>query len=154
MKKIMILLALFALAWADEESVKAVYDLTTADVGTFEKKILKGIAANKSHYEGNLQELEVAVVIHGGAYRFFVNDIKTSKFKDDAKLVSAYAELKKRIASMADTYDVEFLMCGASMPKNGLTKADIPSFVTVVPNASVGLIDRQNEGYAYIPVGD
>jgi intracellular sulfur oxidation DsrE/DsrF family protein len=38
--------------------------------------------------------------------------------------------------------------------KNGLTKADIPWFVTVVPNASVGLIDKQNEGYAYIPVGD
>jgi intracellular sulfur oxidation DsrE/DsrF family protein len=120
----------------------------------FEKNILKGIAVNKAHYEGNLKELEVAVVIHGGAYRFFVKDIQKSTFRSDRKLVKAYPELKKRIESMSDTYDVKFLMCKAAMPRNKLKPEDIVKFVTLVPNSTIGLIDKQNEGFAYIPVRD
>ena len=55
---------------------------------------------------------------------------------------------------MADTYEVEFLMCRASMPKNGLEDEDVVEFVKIVPNSTVGLIDKQNEGFAYIPVRD
>ena len=31
---------------------------------------------------------------------------------------------------------------------------DVYSFVKIIPNSIIGLIDRQNEGYAYIPLGD
>jgi uncharacterized protein len=154
MKILLTLLAFLTLLLADGETKKVVYNLTTSDVSTFEKKILKGIVANKTHYESTLDELDVAVVIHGGAYRFFVKDLNKTVYKDDAKLQKVYAELKKRIKSMAETYDVEFLMCGVGMKKNGLTKKTVVDFVEVVPNASIGLIDKQNEGYAYIGVGD
>jgi uncharacterized protein len=154
MKILLTLLALLTLLLADGGTKKVVYNLTTSDVSTFEKKILKGIVANKTHYESTLDELDVAVVIHGGAYRFFVKDLDKTVYKDDAKLQKVYAELKKRIKSMAETYDVEFLMCGVGMKKNGLTKKTVVDFVEVVPNASIGLIDKQNEGYAYIGVGD
>ncbi len=154
MKKIVLLLALLGLLQADEETARVVYDLTTSNMAKFEKNILKGIAVNKAHYEGNLKELEVAVVIHGGAYRFFVKDIQKSMFNTQLKLVEAYPELKKRIASMSDTYDVEFLMCKASMPKNHLEAKDVVKFVKIVPNSTIGLIDKQNKGYAYIPVRD
>jgi intracellular sulfur oxidation DsrE/DsrF family protein len=154
MKKIMLFLALFAFVQADDESARVVYDLTTSNLAKFEKNILKGVVMNKTYYEGELKELEVSVVIHGGAYRFFVKDIHSSIFKNDAKLIKKYAELKKRIASLADTYEVEFLMCGAAMPKNKLQKSDIVEFVTIVPNSTIGLIQKQNEGFAYIPVRD
>ncbi|WP_457749444.1 DsrE family protein [Sulfurimonas sp.] len=154
MKKIVLLLALLGLVQADEETARVVYDLTTSNMAKFEKNILKGIAVNKAHYEGNLKELEVAVVIHGGAYRFFVKNIKKSVFHTDLKLVEAYPELKKRIASIADTYDVTFLMCKAAMPKHKLKAENIVKFVTLVPNSTIGLIDKQNEGFAYIPVRD
>jgi len=154
MKKIVLFLALLGLAQADDETAKVVYDLTTSNIAKFEKNILKGIAVNKAYYEGNLKELEVTVVIHGGAYRFFVKDIKKSMFNTNLKLVEAYPELKKRIASMADTYEVEFLMCKASMPKNHLEAEDVVKFVKIVPNSTIGLIDKQNEGFAYIPVKD
>ncbi len=154
MKKIVLFLALLGLAQADDETARVVYDLTTSNVAKFEKNILKGIAVNKAHYEGNLKELEVAVVIHGGAYRFFVQDIKNTMFNKDTKLVKIYPELKKRIASMADTYEVEFLMCGAAMSRNHLESKDIVKFVKIVPNSTIGLIDKQNEGFAYIPVKD
>ena len=154
MKKILIVLALLCSLQADDESARVVYDLTTSNISKFEKNILKGIAINKAHYQGSFKELEAVVVIHGGAYRFFVKDIEKSMFNTDLKLVEAYSDLKKRIAIMADTYEVEFLMCRASMPKNGLEDEDVVEFVKIVPNSTVGLIDKQNEGFAYIPVRD
>ena len=62
--------------------------------------------------------------------------------------------LKKGIASATQTYEIEFLMCEASLPKNKLLEKDIYKFVKMVPNSTIGLIDKQNEGYAYIPVVD
>ena len=153
-KMIMILLIATGLLHAEEASAKVVYDLTTKDIATFEKKILSAIAANKSHYEKSLRELEVTVVIHGGAYRFFAADPVHSVYKDDTALLKTYKDLGKRIKTMADSYEVEFLMCGVGMRKHKLEAKDIYTFVKVVPNSTIGLIDRQNEGYAYIPVGD
>ena len=155
MKKIILLLvSTFTLLLADAPSLKVVYDLTTQNQKDFERKILKAIVANKAYYEGKLQELDVTVVIHGGAYRYFTVDPSKTEYKTDKTLLANYAELKKRIKSMSDTYDVEFLMCEVGMLKHGLKAKDIVSYVKIIPNSTIGLIDRQNEGYAYIPVGD
>jgi len=135
-----------------DSSAKVVYDLTTKNLKTFERKVLKSIVANKAYYESKLKELDVAVVIHGGAYRYFTVDPSKTEYKTDKALLSHYASLKKRIKSIADTYGVRFFMCGAGMPKHGLKAKDIVKFVTIIPNATIGLIDKQNEGYAYIPI--
>jgi len=154
MRKILLLLALVGLLQADDEIRKVVFDLTTGNIQTFEQKIFKGIVAHKAHYEAQLEELEVAVVIHGDAYKFFVKNPAGSVFKDDKKLVEAQPELQKRLTSMAETYEVTFLMCRSGMLKQKLTQKDIYDFVRMVPNAAVGLIDKQYEGFAYVPIGD
>jgi len=153
-KTIFILLAASTLLLAESASSKVVYDLTTKNQKAFERKILKSIVANKAYYESKLKELDVTVVIHGGAYRYFTVDPSKTEYKTDVALVKTYADLKKRIKTMSTTYDVEFLMCGAGMPKHGLKAKDIVDFVKIIPNSTIGLIDRQNEGYAYIPIGD
>ena len=154
MKKILLFTLLGLLPIMADTSAKVVYDLTTKNQKAFERKILKAIVANKAYYESKLKELDVTVVIHGGAYRYFTVDPSKTEYKTDKTLLTNYAELKKRIKSMSDTYDVEFLMCGAGMPKHKLKAKDIVSYVKIIPNSTLGLIDRQNEGYAYIPVGD
>ncbi len=154
MKIVMIFLLMLSFAQANEETARVVYDLTTSDMAKFEKNILKGIVANKNHYEGHLKELEAVVVIHGGAYRFFVKKIEDTIFKDDVKLSKEYTEFKKRIAILSDTYEVEFLMCKAALPRHKLEAKDIVDFVKIIPNSTMGLIDKQNEGFAYIPVSD
>ena len=151
MKKIALLL-LLALALHAEQTMKVVIDLTTGDLHTFESKILKGIVAHKTYYEGKLKTLDVAVVIHGNAYKFFVKDPAHSPFKADAALLKASGELAKRIAVLADTYDVAFLMCQSGMEAKKLETKNVYDFVKTVPNAGIGLIDKQNEGYAYLPV--
>ena len=154
MKKFILLLAFIGLLNANDETAKVVFDLTTKSTAKFEKVILKGMVVHKNHYESNLKELKATVVIHGGAYRFFVKDLQSSMFKGDKELAKVYPDFKKRIATMSDTYEVEFLMCKAAMKRNKLETKDIVEFVKLVPTSTVGLIDKQNEGYAYIPVSD
>jgi len=154
MKLLLTLMVLFGSLFADGESKKLVIDLTTANIEAFEKKILSGIVAHKTYYENSLGELEVAVVIHGDAYKFFVKDPSKTLYKDDAKLAKVFENLKTRTQSMSDTYDVEFLMCNAGRKKNKLELDQIAEYVKIVPNATIGLINKQSEGYAYIPVGD
>ncbi len=153
-KTILILLLSIGFAQAEEVSAKVVYDLTTKNLADFERKVLKAVVANKAYYESKLKELDVTVVIHGGSYRYFTVDPAKTEYQTDKALLADYVNLKKRIKSMADTYDVEFLMCGAGMPKHKLKAKDIVSYVKIIPNSTIGLIDRQNEGYAYIPIGD
>ncbi|UPT77963.1 DsrE family protein [Sulfurovum sp. XGS-02] len=155
MKKILFsLLLTLGIVYAQESSAKVVYDLTTKDLDNFELRILSATVANKAYYESSLRELDVAVIIHGGAYKFFLKDPANSKFKDDKALLSTYQALGKRIQTLADIYDVEFLVCGVGLRKHDLEKKDVYDFVKVIPNASIGLIDKQNEGYAYIPIRD
>jgi len=153
-KIILLLITSLTLLLSENSSSKVVYDLTTKNIKTFELKILKAIVSNKTYFESKLKELDVTVVIHGGAYKYFIQDLKNTKYKNDTTLLMHYDELKKRIKSMSDTYDVEFLMCGVGMSKHGLTTKDIVNFVKIIPNSTIGLINRQNEGYAYIPIGD
>lgn len=152
MKSILLWLSLLTtFTWA-EGVAKVVYDLTTSNLVTFERKILKAIALNSTYYESQLKELHVTVVIHGGAYRFFTKDPTKTLYRNDTNLTQHYRQLQKRIASMHQLYHVEFLMCGAGMSKRKLQAKEILKEVTIIPNATIGLIDRQNEGYAYIPV--
>jgi intracellular sulfur oxidation DsrE/DsrF family protein len=138
---------------SDEEVVrKAVFDLTTGNMKTFEQRILSGVARYTAHYQGMMQEFDAVVVIHGNAFKFFVKDLANSPYKDQKELVKANKDLKIRIAAASDIYEVEFLMCEANMLKEKLTQEDIYPFVKIVPSSSMGLIEKQNEGYAYIPV--
>jgi len=145
MKKILLSLVFTLALYAESDTFKVVYDLTTHKMKTFEKKLIKGVVANKTYYQNDFKELEVAVIIHGGAYKFFMKDRKNSLVDN---------ELKKRVTSLADTYDVKFYICKVGLEKRNINKEDLLPFVQIVQNASVGLIDKQNEGFAYLPIGD
>lgn len=152
MKKWLLILTLTASLLAEDGVKKAVFDLKTGSIETFEKKVLQGIAFHKTHYEGNLEKLDTAVVIHGDAYKFFIKDLKNSPYKNDKKLDAVHDQLSKRITTMSSTYEVEFLMCEATMRALKIDKSNVYDFVKLTPNSTIGLIDKQQEGYAYIPI--
>jgi intracellular sulfur oxidation DsrE/DsrF family protein len=152
MKKwIVSMLAMAVMAVADEAK-SVVFDLTTGNRATFEKKVLKGIVYNKSYYEGKLQELHVAVVIHGDAYKFFVKNPAVSPFNQDKELKSVHTAFAKRLATLAKMYDVTFLMCDAGRKKLKIDAKNLYPFVKLVATSTVGLIDKESEGYAYVPI--
>lgn len=152
MKKWLLVLALSGILFAEEGVKQVVFDLKTGSIETFEKKVLQGIAYHKNYYEGKLEKLDVAVVIHGDAYKFFVKDLKNSPYKNDQVLAAAHDQLSKRIATMAATYEVEFLMCEATMTKLKIDKSNVYDYVKLTPNSTIGLIDKQNDHFAYIPI--
>lgn len=152
MKKWFFIAALSTLLGAEGGVKKVVFDLTTGDSAVFEKKVLNGIVSEKNYYESKLEELDTVVVIHGEAYKFFVKNLERSPYKNEAELQKRQKELEKRIESLSSMYHVTFLMCEYGMKQHTLSYENIYPFVTLVPNSTIGLIDKQNEGYAYIPI--
>ena len=152
MKKLFLLLALYGVLFAEEGVKKVVFDLTSGKLEAIEKKVLSGIAFNKTHYENNLEKLDVAVVIHGDAYKFFINDLAHSPYKYDAALRKAHDQLGKRLSAMAKNYDVEFIMCESGMKSHKIDKSALYDFVKLTPSSTIGLIDKQNDQFAYVPI--
>lgn len=151
MKKIVATLCLVTISLFADSDKAAVYDLTTGDIAKFKQMILKGIATNKGHYEGKLETLKVAVVIHGKAYKFFVKELSTSPYAKEKVLAKEHEDIKKRLFSLANYYHVAFEVCGVGLKHRNIKPENLYSFVKVTKNASIGLIDKQSEGYAYIP---
>ncbi|BDY13728.1 DsrE family protein [Hydrogenimonas cancrithermarum] len=138
---------------ADEASVhRVVFDVTTGDVATFEKKILSGIVAHYDHYQGKLEELRSVVVIHGGAYRFFLKNLKNSPYADDTNLSKVHTDLGKRLGSLHENYGVEFRVCSIGLKKRKIDTQNLYPFIQPVFSSLTELIERQNAGFAYIPV--
>jgi len=151
MLKVLFVLFMFMFSLFADNSRKVVYDLTTGDISKFKQKVLSGIANNKGHYEGKLESLKVAVVIHGDAYKFFIKDLTTSPYAKDKKVAAVQADFHKRLRNLANYYEVEFLMCHSGVKHYKIKESNLYSFVKLTPNASIGLIDKQNDGFAYIP---
>ena len=152
MKSLIIILFLLVGLDAQESVKKVVFDLTSGSTEVFEKKVLSGIAFHKTYYENNLEELEVAVVIHGDAYKFFIKDLSASRYKNDAALLKKHKSFAKRIKSLFDIYEVEFLICQSGVNKLSINKDNLYPYVALVSTSTVGLIDKQTAGYQYIPI--
>jgi len=56
----------------------------------------------------------------------------------------------KRIKSMSEIYDVSFMICNIGMKRLKIDQKKLIATIKVLPNAAIGLIDKQNEGYAYL----
>lgn len=151
MKKTLVAMLLSVALYA-EETIKVVYDLTTGDTERFKLRMLSGVAKNMAHYEQAFKEMKVAVIIHGGAYRFFLKDPAASKYRDDPLLLEQADAIQKRIKGLHEHYDVEFYMCDVGRIKHKIEKKEILDFVQYVPNAAIGLIDKQQEGYAFLSI--
>lgn len=152
MKKLFLFLAFCGVLFAEEGVKKVVFDLTSGKLEAIEKKVLSGIAFHKSHYENKLEKLDVAVVIHGDAYKFFIDDLANSPYKNDAALRKAHDQLGKRLSAMAKNYDVEFILCESGMKSHKIDKNTLYDFVKLTPSSTIGLIDKQNDDFAYVPI--
>ena len=153
MKLIMIVLLSVSALVADEEVVKkVVYNLKTGDIKQLERRLIGGIIAHTTYYQNKLEELEVRVIIHGDAYKFFMKDLNGTAYAYQPKLVEKKSDLEKRLGTLSKQYGVEFLVCESGVVSRKLNKKAFYPFVSMVHNAAIGLIDAQNDGYAYLSV--
>ncbi len=154
MKKILLLISMALFLNAQDGVKKLALDLTTGDIKKIERKVLSGTVKHKNYYEGKLEELEVAIVIHGAAYRFFIKDLSSTPYKDEKSLIEAQVDLQKRLRALSEIYEVEFYACASGLKKLKIDPSNIVDFVTLSPTSTIVLIDKQDEGYAYIPISD
>ncbi len=153
MKLIMILSWTILAVKADEEIVrKVVYNLKTGDIIKIERELIGGIIAHTTYYQSKLEELHVRVVIHGDAYKFFMKDLNNTAYAYQPQLVAKKSDLEKRLGTLSKQYGVKFLVCKAGVESRKLRKKAFYPFVSMVENAAIGLIDAQNEGYAYLSI--
>ena len=139
-------------AQEEEESKKVVYNLTTGDISKLEKNLISGIVSHTTYYQSKLEELEVRVVIHGDAYKFFMKDLRHSAYAYQPELVAKQGELEKRLSTLAKQYNVKFFVCEVGVKQRKLNPKAFYPFVSFVHNAAIGLIDAQNAGYAYLAI--
>lgn len=135
------------------EEARVVVALTTGDLDTFEKRVVKGLPALANTYREQGRRLVPVVVIHGEAYRFFLKDLTKTRYAGDAAVKARQAELRASLEKLAKEHGVRFEICAAGMKARQLDTANVYPFVHVVPNAVISLIDWQQRGYAFVPVG-
>lgn len=146
----LILLLIATFAFSDTQ--KIVVDLTTGDIETFKTRLLSGLPGTIKYFTDRGDRVDAAVVIHGDAYKYFVENLENTKFWADEQLANAQEELRKKLTDMRKTYGITFEMCQTGMSKRGILSADIYKFVIPIKSATAGLVAWQNKGHAYIPI--
>jgi len=149
--KILVLIMLsttFSLA----EPMKVVYDLTSGEIKTIKNKLIRSITAVAKHYENTKEHVDIIVVISGDAYKFFIDDLKSSPYAKDKKVEDIQMTFKSGLKRLHTVYGVTFNMCETGMKARKIEKKSLYEFVNAEMMKSVYLINAQNNGYAYLPI--
>jgi intracellular sulfur oxidation DsrE/DsrF family protein len=149
MRILAILFSLSLSLMADEEVKRVVMDLVTADAERFERIVLKGTEAHTTYYGNQLLEYEAVFVIHGGAYKFFLKDLKGTPYEKEA-FAKRHEALAKRLEALVENYNVTFEVCSAGLRSRGLPQDKLYPFVKPVFSSASALIDWQDRGHAYV----
>ena len=137
-------------AFADERRV--IIDLRSDDTNRIEARLIGDIKDMRAHYAAQGHDFKVVVVISGRAYKFFVEDLDASPYKDEGGLSEINAGLTPLMRELVSDYKVDFQMCTVGMETLGIKKETLYPYVNAVTSQPILLIDHQNDGYAYLPI--
>lgn len=131
---------------------KVVCDLTSGENNVVEKSLF-GIMRNiKSYYSSHRNNIDIAVVISGDSYQYFIKDIKNSPYKDEPDIVALQPKLEPKLRELYDKLKVKFYMCSYGMQSRDISEESLYDFVEADKTKSIYLIELQNDGYAYMPI--
>ncbi|MDO9304783.1 MAG: DsrE family protein [Sulfuricurvum sp.] len=150
--RLILFIALFAVTIAFADTKKFMIDLKTGDMESFSKQLLVGVPGVIDYFSAQGDTVEVAVVIHGESYKFFINNLENTQYGLDKSLVEHQDVIHKRLEEIEKKYKIHFEICMVGMHKKGILTEDIYPFVTPIKSAMVGLVKWQNAGFAYIPI--
>jgi len=130
---------------------KAIFNLTSANDTVVQQSMINNINALSQHYKDQGDSLKAVVIISGGAYKYFIEDIKNSPYKNESNMPMLQNEFKTQLQALVDN-GVVFEMCGMGMKKHAITKEVLYPFVTPVYNRTASLIYWQSKGYSLINI--
>lgn len=150
--RIIMLIFLLTTTFLSADSKKVMIALTTGDSKTFQSRFLSGLPNMINYFKENNNTVDVVVVIHGDAYKFFIDNIKDSPYKDIKELYLLQNEFKKQLELLTTQYAVKLEICSIGMKKRKIEPNLLYKFVTPIHSAMTGLVVWQNQGYAYLPI--
>lgn len=89
-------------------------------------------------------DLDISIVLHGAVSRYALSE---KAYREVFGSRNANAELIRRLRTAGATVHV----CGQSLVRNELDSADLADGVKVAASALTLIVNRQADGYAYIP---
>jgi intracellular sulfur oxidation DsrE/DsrF family protein len=110
--------------------VKIVFDVTSKDTLTHQA-VLRHVKGMSETYPDALLE----VVVYGGAWPM---------------LVKGKTPSGTTVEKLAQEKNISFKLCGITMERYKVAKADLLNGVEVVPDAIIEIVTRQGEGWGYI----
>jgi len=147
-----LIVLLLAATFAFADTKKFMIDLKTGDMESFNNQLLVGVPGTIDYFTAQGDKVEVAVVIHGEAYKFFVENLDNTQYGMDKALAERQDAIRKRLVEIEKKYHIRMEICMNGMHRKGILSEDIYPFVTPIKSAMVGLVKWQNKGYAYVPV--
>jgi hypothetical protein len=150
--KIFIIAAMLSSTLLFAAEQKVVFDLTSDDEAKIRKHLISNIEGLAEYYKANDVAFEAAVVISGNAYKYFVQDIAASPYREETALIAAQKRLAPLFEKLHKEHGVEFDMCKAGMKARKIEKKVLYPYVKNEMNKSAYLIKWQNRGYAYLPI--
>lgn len=147
---LLLLLASVTLIFAD--SKKIMIDLTTGDMKTFQSRFLSGVPNMIQYFKAEKDTVDVVVVIHGDAYKFFVDNLSNSPYKNDKELYATQDKLREQLEVLNKKHSVTLEICSVGMKKRKINPDVLYKFVTPIHSAMTGLAVWQNRGYAFLSI--
>jgi len=150
--RLALILLLLAATFAFADTKKFVIDLKTGDMDSFNNQLLVGVPGTIDYFTAQGDKVEVAVVVHGESYKFFVENLDNTQYGMDKALAERQDAIRKRLVEIEKKYHIRMEICMNGMHRKGILSEDLYPFVTPIKSAMVGLVKWQNAGYAYVPV--
>lgn len=143
-------LSLVSVSFADER--KAVIDLRSGDPEKIEVRLLGDLKYLSDYYAKQGHEFKAVVVISGKSYKYFIEDLANSPYKDEKELAAIQKTFRPLMQELHDDYGVRFEMCEVGMKARNIKAESLYPFVHSDKSQPVLLIDWQSAGYAYLPM--
>ncbi|MFB6261668.1 MAG: DsrE family protein, partial [Thiohalorhabdaceae bacterium] len=132
----------------DGPQPKVVYHVDYEGVRRFSAQ-LTSIYNMVHHYRNQLVDYDVRVVVNSFGVRFFTdNNLEDTPFAAGETLKEERENLKGRIRSLMDQYDVQVAICGITRKQLDLPKDAFYDGVTFMESGVVEVAKLQQKGFA------
>jgi len=131
---------------------KVVYHADFKDPRRF-SSMLTSIYNMVTTYQNDLRDYDVRVVFNSYGIRFLTDDeLEGTPFETDAALKERREDLKGRLMSLQNTYDVKLELCDITREEVGLPKDKVYKGVESVESGVVEVAELASKGFAYIKI--
>jgi hypothetical protein len=131
---------------------KVVYHADFKDPRRF-SAMLTSIYNMVTTYRNDLREYDVRIVFNSHGIRFLTDDkLEGTPFEAGAELRERRENLRGRLKSLQDTYEVELELCDITRERVKLSKDKIYDGVDSVVSGVVRVAELQSKGFAYIKI--